>query len=30
MPDYKTMYLNLFKESEEAVNLLIDAQRKCE
>ena len=30
MPDYKTMYLTLFKASEDAVNLLIAAQRKCE
>ena len=30
MPDYKKMYLTLFKASEEAVNLLIAAQRECE
>ena len=30
MPDYKKMYLRLFRASEEAVNLLIAAQRKCE
>lgn len=30
MPDYKKMYLTLFKASEEAVNLLITAQRECE
>ena len=30
MPDYKTMYLTLFKASEEAINLLIEAQRECE
>lgn len=30
MPDYKKMYLALFKASEEAVNLLIAAQRECE
>lgn len=30
MPDYKKMYLALFKASEEAVNLLITAQRECE
>ena len=30
MPDYKKMYFTLFKASEEAVNLLIAAQRKCE
>jgi len=30
MPDYKTMYLKLFRASEEAVNLLISVQRECE
>ena len=30
MPDYKEMYLKLFRATEEAVNLLIDAQRACE
>lgn len=30
MPDYKKMYLRLFRASEEAVNLLIVAQRECE
>jgi len=30
MPDYKAMYLKLFHASEEAVNLLISAQRECE
>lgn len=30
MPDYKEMYLKLFRASEEAVNVLIAAQRKCE
>lgn len=30
MPDYKKMYLTLFKASEEAANLLIAAQRECE
>ena len=30
MPDYKKMYLRLFHASEEAVNLLIAAQRECE
>jgi hypothetical protein len=30
MPDYKEMYLKLFRASEEAVNLLIAAQRECE
>lgn len=30
MPDYKEMYLKLFRASEDAVNLLIAAQRECE
>lgn len=30
MPDYKEMYLSLFRATEEAVNTLIAAQRKCE
>ena len=30
MPDYQEMYLALFKASEEAINLLIEAQRECE
>ncbi len=30
MPDYKQMYLTMFKASEEAVNLLIKAQQECE
>ncbi|MDN0033987.1 hypothetical protein QVN85_13915 [Oscillibacter valericigenes] len=30
MPDYKEMYLKLFRTSEDTVNLLIDAQRECE
>ncbi len=30
MPDYKEMYLKLFRASEDAVNLLISAQRECE
>ena len=30
MPDYKKMYLRLFRASEEAINLLIEAQRECE
>lgn len=30
MPDYKEMYLKLFRASEEAVNTLIAAQRECE
>ena len=30
MPDYKEMYLNLVRASEEAINTLIRAQRECE
>ena len=30
MPDYEKMYLTLFRATEEAVNLLIRAQRACE
>lgn len=30
MPDYKEMYLKLFRATEKASNLLIDAQRECE
>ena len=30
MPDYKEMYLKLFRASEEAVNTLIAVQRECE
>ena len=30
MPDYKEMYLHLFRATEQAVNILIDAQRACE
>lgn len=30
MPDYKKMYLTLFKASEQAINTLIAAQRECE
>ena len=30
MPDYKEMYLTLMRAVEGALNLLIDAQRKCE
>ena len=30
MADYKAMYLALFRASEEAVDLLIAAQRPCE
>lgn len=30
MPDYKEMYLHLFRETERAIHLLIEAQRRCE
>ena len=30
MPDYREMYLNMVRASEEAINLLIQAQRDCE
>ena len=30
MPDYKEMYLIMTRASEQAMNILIDAQRKCE
>ena len=30
IPDYKEMYLTLFRASEEALDILIAAQRKCE
>lgn len=30
MPDYKEMYFNLFRASEEAINILVVAQRGCE
>ena len=30
MPDYKEMYLDLFRASEEALDILIAAQRRCE
>lgn len=30
MPDYKEMYLIMVRETEKAMNLLIEAQRKCE
>lgn len=28
--DYKEMYLELFRATEKAINILIDAQQKCE
>ena len=30
MPDYKAMYLKLFRASEQAISTLIQAQRECE
>lgn len=30
MPDYKKMYLILFRATEQAINMLIEAQQKCE
>ena len=30
MPDYKEMYLTLFRACEQAVNTLIAAQQACE
>ncbi|MGE4352869.1 MAG: hypothetical protein AB7D36_02135 [Oscillospiraceae bacterium] len=30
MPDYKEMYLKMFRASEEAANILITAQQECE
>ena len=30
MPDYKEMYLKLFRATETAISCLIEAQRECE
>ncbi len=30
MPDYKELYLTMARASEQAVNILIAAQRECE
>ena len=30
MPDYKEMHLKLFRATEKAMEILIDAQRECE
>lgn len=30
MPDHKKMYLTLFQASEDAISLLVKAQRECE
>ena len=30
MPDYKEMYLEMVRETEKAINILIAVQQKCE
>ena len=30
MPDYKEMYLTMVRATERAINILIEAQQKCE
>jgi len=30
MPNYKEMYLTMMRASEKAINILIEAQQKCE
>ena len=30
MPDYKKMYIEMMRETENAINILIAAQRRCE
>lgn len=30
MPNYKEMYLTMVRASEDAINTLIEAQRRCE
>ena len=30
MPDWKEMYLELFRETEKAINILVAAQQRCE
>lgn len=30
MPDYKKMYLEMMRETEKAIGILIAAQRRCE
>lgn len=30
MPDYKELYLGLFRATEKAINILVEAQRKAE
>ncbi|MCI9456842.1 MAG: hypothetical protein HFE44_07685 [Oscillospiraceae bacterium] len=30
MPDYRELYLTMVRETEKAISILIDAQKKCE
>ena len=30
MPNYREMYLEMFRGTEKAINILIDVQQKCE
>ncbi len=30
MPDYKEMYFKMFRASEKALNIIINAQQECE
>ncbi|CAB1253669.1 conserved protein of unknown function [Ruminococcaceae bacterium BL-6] len=30
MPDYQKLYIKLFQATENAINMLVDAQRECE
>lgn len=30
MPDYKELYLKMFRTTEQAINLLIKTQKECE
>ncbi len=30
MPDYREIYLIMARETERAINILIDAQKRCE
>lgn len=30
MPDYREIYLIMARETEKAINILIDAQKRCE
>ncbi len=29
-PDYKVMYFEMFRAAEKSINILVEAQRKCE